>query len=223
MAPSARVELSDGGYGSLNVESSLDTVCSKKTTLWGSQQLNHLDSPAENSPITSASLCRFAVTSSVGECGLFAGPLSIESSRPLGSSLGLLAALGFTSLPSTAVMAVGEGGFALTEGSAGDETENKLGCFSKVVKIIIPISRMADLSQRQGQTCLDPERLVLHWMLENLQQKAFSAGWRCNEKQTQALGWRHTSYFDNAFLANPLQRFLKAILNLFLYHFFTFA
>lgn len=67
------------------------------------------------------SLCRFAITSSTGECGLFAGPPSIDSSRPFDSSLGLLAALGVTSLPSTAVMAGGEGGFALTGGSAGED------------------------------------------------------------------------------------------------------
>lgn len=48
----------------------------------------------------------------------------MESSRPLGSSLGLLAALGFTSLPSMAALAGGEGGFALTGGSAGGDDAN---------------------------------------------------------------------------------------------------
>lgn len=84
-----------------------------------------------NSLFTSVSLCRFAITSSAGECGLFAGPPSIESSRPFGSSLGLLAALGFTSLPRTPVMAGGEGGFALTGGSAGDDAENNYRCCSR--------------------------------------------------------------------------------------------
>lgn len=47
-----------------------------------------------------------------------------ESSRPLGSSLGLLAALGVTSSLSASVMeplAGGEGGLALTGGSAGGD------------------------------------------------------------------------------------------------------
>lgn len=55
----------------------------------------------------------------MGEWGLLmAAPLT-ESSRPLGSSLGLLAALGVTSplrTVLTEVLAGGEGGFALTGG-----------------------------------------------------------------------------------------------------------
>lgn len=85
------------------------------------------------------SLCRFAISSSTGECGLLAGAPLIESSRPLGSSLGLLAALGFTSLASTAVTAGGEGGFALTDGSAGGDDRIH---FSEDNKGNLPISRM---------------------------------------------------------------------------------
>lgn len=85
-------------------------------------------------PFTSASLCRFAVSSSTGECGLLTGAPLMESSRPLGSSLGLLAALGFTSLAAGG----GEGGFALTDGSAGGGDAIR---FSKGNKGILPVSR----------------------------------------------------------------------------------
>lgn len=56
----------------------------------------------------------------MGECGLLVAPPLTGSSRPLGSSLGLLAALGFTSALGTVLMAPlagGEGGFVLEGGS----------------------------------------------------------------------------------------------------------
>lgn len=93
LGPSPYKESEDTGYGSLNVESSLDT--------------------------TSASLCLLVRSSCVGECGLLAGAPLTESSRPLGSSLGLLVALGSTfplSAVLTELLAGGEGGFALTGG-----------------------------------------------------------------------------------------------------------
>lgn len=69
--------------------------------------------------LTSASLCLLARSSCVGECGLLAGA-AWGSSRPFGSSLGLLAAVG-CSLPLKTVLmealAGGEGGFALPEAS----------------------------------------------------------------------------------------------------------
>ncbi len=74
-----------------------------------------------SSLLTSVSLCLLTTSSSVGECGLLVGAPLVESSRPLGSSLGLLAALGVTSPLSTVVMellAGGVGAFALTGGSA---------------------------------------------------------------------------------------------------------
>lgn len=142
VAPSARAEQSEGGYGSLNAESSLDTTCSQKSRVWSVQEPNCCSPAAENSLVTSASLCRFAISSSTGECGLLAGAPLIESSRPLGSSLGLLAALGFTSLASTAVTAGGEGGFALTDGSAGGDGTIPTICFSNDNKGILPISRI---------------------------------------------------------------------------------
>lgn len=46
----------------------------------------------------------------------------MESSRPLGSSLGLLVALGFTELME--VLAGGEGGFAFTGGSSQNKHQH---------------------------------------------------------------------------------------------------
>lgn len=71
---------------------------------------------AETLVLTSASLCLLATSSCVGECGLLAGAPLTESSSPLGSSLGLLVALGFTLL--LLLLAGGEGGLAFTGGSA---------------------------------------------------------------------------------------------------------
>lgn len=108
-----------GGYGSLNMESSLDTTCHTNRShqqefianLTGSKMDQFR---AETLVLTSASLCLLATSSCVGECGLLAGAPLTESSSPLGSSLGLLVALGFTLL----LLAGGEGGLAFTGGSA---------------------------------------------------------------------------------------------------------
>lgn len=57
----------------------------------------------------------------MGECGLLAGAPLTGSLKPLGSSRGLLAALGFTlplSAEATELQAGGEGAFALTGASA---------------------------------------------------------------------------------------------------------
>lgn len=75
----------------------------------------------EKTLLTSVSLCLLARSSCVGECGLLAGAPLTESSRPLGSSLGLLVALGCASPLSTVLtelLAGGEGGLALTEVSS---------------------------------------------------------------------------------------------------------
>ena len=80
--------------------------------------------------LTSVSLSLLVMSSSVGECGLLAGAPLIESSRPLGSSLGLLAALGITSPLSSGgveLLAGGEGGFVFIGGSLwgkGDKQSN---------------------------------------------------------------------------------------------------
>lgn len=60
----------------------------------------------------------------MGECGLLAEALWVGSSRPFGSSLGLLAALGFSLPLRTELMealAGGEAGFALTKASVERE------------------------------------------------------------------------------------------------------
>lgn len=129
-------ESEDGGYGSLNAESSLGTTCKRKCHNFNlAKSLN----PATNifhththTLLTSASLGLLARSSCVGEWGLLAAaaaPLG-ESSRPLlGSSRGLLVASGSTSSISAAeteLLGGGEAGFALTAGSAEKKKTEKL-------------------------------------------------------------------------------------------------
>lgn len=67
--------------------------------------------------LTSVFFGLLAGSSCVGECGLLEGAPLTESSRPLGSSLGLLVAVGFALLVME-LLAGGEGGFALRGGSS---------------------------------------------------------------------------------------------------------
>ncbi|TNN65397.1 hypothetical protein EYF80_024337 [Liparis tanakae] len=74
---------------------------------------------------TGGATCLGVTSSCVGECGLLAGAPLTGSSRPLGSSLGLLAALGCTSAMELLLAGGGESGFALTAESSeseGDKT-----------------------------------------------------------------------------------------------------
>lgn len=108
----------EGGYGSLKVASSFDTTCSSKT-----QQCQYLVHSFKyvnklSKMLTSVFFGLLAGSSCVGECGLLEGAPLTESSRPLGSSLGLLVAVGFA-LPVMELLAGGEGGFALRGGSSG--------------------------------------------------------------------------------------------------------
>lgn len=122
-------ESEDGGYGSLNAESSFDTTCSKAnsvntTALEGSQlkkkrlKKSVIKFKNKSRTHTSVFFGLLVGSSCVGECGLLGGAPLMESSRPLGSSLGLLVAVGFTLLLME-LLHGGEGGFALRGGSSG--------------------------------------------------------------------------------------------------------
>lgn len=127
-------ESEDGGYGSLKAESSFATTCNKKSVnlIYRFHNQRHIYTQHLLVLLTSVSLCLLAKSSCVGECGLLTEAPLTGSSRPLGSSWGLLAGLGSSS-PLCAVaeelLAGGEAGFALAAGSSESkrgQSESKL-------------------------------------------------------------------------------------------------
>lgn len=178
MAPSARVEQSDGGYGSLNVESSLDAAWSKKEN----PHCETFNSYTVFIPQLRRASLPLRLCAALPSPLLRASAVSLQSllrqtrrgrSVPPWDCWRRWASRHYPALR----WRPGEKKALLWLEALKGMAENNNGrCFSKVKKTIIPPpppSRMTHLSQQQGWTCLGLEHLALHWMLEILQQKAF--------------------------------------------------